>query len=135
MILGIGIDFVSNQRIKNLLKDNKKEKFLNRVFSKNEIIEYNKKLIANKLSAKNFFAKRYAAKEALSKAVGTGIGRGINFSDIEISNDKLGKPQIKLLNNKKEKLKKYFNCKKIFFHLSLTDETPLSGAVVIIESK
>jgi holo-[acyl-carrier protein] synthase len=135
MILGIGIDFVSNQRIKNLLKDNKKEKFLSRIFSKNEIIEYNKKLISNKLGAKNFFAKRYAAKEALSKAVGTGIGRGINFSDIEISNDELGKPQIKLLNNKKEKLKKYFNCKKIFFHLSLTDETPLSGAVVIIESK
>jgi holo-[acyl-carrier protein] synthase len=80
-----------------------------------------------------FFSKRFAAKEAFAKAIGLGIGRGIDFLDIEVENNELGKPQIKILNNKEEFLKKHFNCKNFVIHLSLTDENPLAGAYVIIE--
>ena len=74
MIAGIGVDIIENKRIKLLIKN---KKFVERVFSKNE--KLSSKRIKNKI---NFFSKRYAAKEALSKSLGTGIGRGINFKDI-----------------------------------------------------
>ena len=83
-ILGIGIDIIENKRIKSLIKN---QVFLKRTFSRNEI-EFSKKLI-NKT---NFFAKRFAAKESLVKALGTGFRDDINFKDIEILNNNLGKP-------------------------------------------
>ena len=83
-ILGIGIDIIENKRIKSLIKN---KVFLKRTFSRNEI-EFSKKLI-NKT---NFFAKRFAAKESLVKALGTGFRDDINFKDIEILNNNLGKP-------------------------------------------
>lgn len=130
MILGIGIDLVSVGRIEDLVLQFK-EKFLKKIFTENEISKAEK----IKLSANNslFFAKRFAAKEAFSKALGLGIGRGIDFCDIEIENNDLGQPKIKILNGKEEFLKKYFNCEKFSIHLSLTDENPLASAVVIIE--
>ena len=95
MILGIGSDVVSIVRIEEA-ENQFKEKFLQRIFTKNEINSGLKKSLP-----KNFFAKRFAAKEAFSKAIGLGIGRGINFADIEIVNDDFGKPEIKILNDKK----------------------------------
>ena len=129
MILGVGIDLVSVRRIQEL--ENKfKQKFLQKVFTKNEILASQKKF-----SSEIFLAKRFAAKEAFSKALGLGLGRGINFSDIEISNDDLGKPQIKILNNKEEFVKKHFHCEDFSVHLSLTDEESFASAVVLIEKK
>ncbi len=129
MILGIGIDLVSVGRIEHLMLEFK-EKFAEKIFTKNEILQ------AKKLS-KNlqiiFYAKRFAAKEAFSKALALGIGRGIDFKDIEVENGRLGNPIIKILNGKEKFLKKHFNCKKFAIHLSLTDENPLASAVVIIE--
>ena len=90
-ILGIGVDIIDNIRIRFLLKN---KGFISRIFSKNEIL--NSKKIINKT---NFFSKRFAAKEALAKALGTGFRNNLNFKDIEISNDKLGKPYY-LINNK-----------------------------------
>ena len=89
-ILGIGVDLVKNQRINSLIRN---KYFISRTFSKKEII--NAKNIKNKI---NYFAKRFAAKEAFSKSLG-GIRNGLNFKDIEILNDKLGKPYY--FNNKK----------------------------------
>ena len=94
MIAGIGVDIVENKRIKLLIKN---DKFVERVFSKNE--KLSSKKIKNKV---NFFSKRYAAKEALSKALGTGIGRGINFKDVSVKNEKLGKPYYELNRNVKK---------------------------------
>ena len=83
-ILGIGVDIVQNKRIRNLIKNNN---FLIRTFGKKEI------QISKKFHDKtNYFAKRFSAKEALVKAIGTGFRLNLNFKDIQILNDKLGKP-------------------------------------------
>jgi holo-[acyl-carrier protein] synthase len=135
MISGIGIDLISNDRIKKILKkfDNN---FKEKIFSKNELIDFeNRSKDQKKLSqnAINFLAKRFASKEAFSKALGTGIGRGINFNDIEIYNDNFGKPFIRILNNKEAKIKEILNCKEYIIHLTISDEKSISGAMVIIE--
>ena len=88
-ILGIGIDIIDNKRIKESIKNNK---FKNRIYSSNEL-KLSKKT-KNKVA---FFSKRFAAKEAFSKALGTGISKGINFKEIIILNEKNGKPFIKLI--------------------------------------
>ena len=95
-ILGIGVDVIQNKRIVSLI--NKKE-FINRTFGKNELS------LSKKISNKtNYFAKRFAAKESLSKALGTGFKDGLNFKDIQILNNKIGKPYY-LLNKKLDCLK------------------------------
>ena len=78
-IIGNGVDIVDNKRIEKLLLNNN---FLNRIFTNSEIKSSKKS--QNKI---NFFAKRFAAKEAFSKAFGTGLGRGIYFNEIIILND------------------------------------------------
>lgn len=135
MIIGIGIDLISNDRIKKIIKKFDKN-FKEKIFSKNELHDFEsryknqQKLNQNSI---NFFAKRFASKEAFSKALGVGIGRGIDFNDIEIFNDKFGKPFIKILNNKETKIKEILNCEKFIIHLTISDEKSISGAVVIIE--
>ncbi len=124
-IVGIGIDIIDNDRIKSLLKNNS---FINRTFSKKEISI--SKRILNKT---NFFSKRFAAKEAFSKALGTGFRNNLNFNDIEIVNDKLGKPYY-LINNKIKQIikkKKKVNNFKLF--LSISDEKDYSVAFIIIQ--
>ena len=126
-ILGIGTDVVENQRIKNSIKN---KKFIKRVFSKKEI-NLSKKY-KNKL---NYFSKRFAAKEAFAKAIGTGIRNGLNFSDISILNDKLGKPELHIMDKLNKILKNRFKSKKIETFLSLSDEKNYSIAFVIIQKK
>ena len=124
-IVGIGIDIIDNDRIKSLLKNNS---FINRTFSKKEI-SVSKKI----LNKTNFFSKRFAAKEAFSKALGTGFRNNLNFNDIEIVNDKLGKPYY-LINNKIKQIikkKKKVNNFKLF--LSISDEKDYSVAFIIIQ--
>ena len=93
-IFGIGTDIIQVDRIKKNLK---KKGFINRIFSKKEIAKCKK--ISN---SSNCFAKRFAAKEAFSKALGTGISRGINFNEILILNKKSGKPYISLIGQTKK---------------------------------
>ena len=89
-IFGIGTDIVNIKRMeKSLMRHGKK--FKNNIFSKNEINYCEKKR-----NPAPFFAKRFAAKEALSKALGTGIRKDIKFKNIEVTNDIYGKPSIKL---------------------------------------
>lgn len=134
MILGVGIDLVSIKRIEKLI-DKFESSFEKKLFSVNEIsIANNIKDQSHKISKKTlFYAKRFAAKEAFAKAIGLGIGRGIDFKDIEIVNDKLGKPEINILNNKEQFLKEHFNCKEMAINLSISDEESLATAIVIIE--
>ncbi len=134
MILGVGIDLVSAARIEDLILQFG-EKFIKKIFTEHEINCAEKIKIGeeNFLPRALFYAKRFAAKEAFSKAIGLGIGRGINFLDIQIENNSLGAPQLKILNDKEEFLKKHFDCKNFKIHLSLTDENPLASAYVIIE--
>ncbi len=123
--IGIGVDIVDNKRIKILLKN---KKFLSRSFSKKEI--YNSKKYFNKT---NFFSKRFAAKESLAKALGTGFRNNLNLKDIEIINDKLGKPHY-LVNSKIKNLiriKKKINKFQLF--LSISDEKDYSVAFTVIQ--
>ena len=123
-IIGNGVDIVNNVRIKKSIKD---KKFINRIFTTNEI---NK---SKKLSKKiNYFAKRFAAKEAFVKALGEGFRNNINFNDIEITNDKKGKPMINISRNIKKFLKSKFKLQKYKIFLSLSDEKKYSIAYVII---
>ena len=78
-IFGLGTDIVNIKRLEKILKK-KNNSFKSRIFSKNEILYCDKKN-----NPFPFYAKRYAAKEALSKALGTGIRKGVNFKDIEPS--------------------------------------------------
>tara|TARA_B100000963_G_scaffold360747_1_gene392864 strand:- start:22512 stop:22892 length:381 start_codon:yes stop_codon:yes gene_type:complete len=122
-IYGIGTDITNIRRIKKSLKNNK---FINRVFCKKEIQICN--LRKNKI---NCFAKRFAAKEAFAKALGTGISKGVNFKEIVIQNNKSGKPQITLLGNTKKVVKKTLK-KKYNIFLSLSDDQIFAVATVVI---
>mgnify|MGYP001272091387 FL=1 len=126
-IFGIGTDIVENERIKSHIKN---KKFIQRIFSEKEI-----KLSRNYKNKSNYFSKRFAAKEALAKALGTGIRNGLNFKDISVLNDKLGKPKFQLLDKLKKVLKKKFKYKKIEIFLSLSDEKKYSIAFVVIQKK
>tara|TARA_B100000767_G_scaffold273388_1_gene303349 strand:+ start:1307 stop:1690 length:384 start_codon:yes stop_codon:yes gene_type:complete len=123
-IYGIGTDIVSVERIKKSLKT---KNFIHRIFSEQEITKC-KKLS----SGHNCFAKRFAAKEAFSKALGTGISKGIKFNEIFILNEKNGKPFIKLVGNTKKIVEKKFKKKKSKISLSLSDEKKYAVAFVTI---
>jgi holo-[acyl-carrier protein] synthase len=123
--VGIGVDIIDNKRFKNLIKD---KKFINRIFSKKEIFASKKTL--NKI---NFFSKRFAAKESFAKALGTGFRNKLNFKDIEIVNDNLGKP-FYLINNKiKQIIKKNKKIVNFELFLSISDEKDYSVAFTIIQ--
>ena len=122
-IYGIGTVIVSVDRIKKLLKN---RNFLKRLFSKEELSKCNK--LINSI---NCYAKRFAAKEAFSKALGTGIANGINFNEIIVMNEKNGKPFIKLRGKTMEIIKKKFK-KKPKIALSLSDEKKYAVAFVTI---
>ena len=123
-IYGIGTDVVNINRIKRSLKN---KNFIWRLFNKNEI-----KKCSSQINKANCYAKRFAAKEAFSKAIGTGISRGINFDEIIVYNIKSGKPGIKLLGNTKKIVNKILNKKKINIFLSLSDDKPFAVATVVI---
>ena len=123
-IYGIGTDIVSVDRIKKFLKN---KNFLKRVFNEKEILKC-KKII----NYSNCFAKRFAAKEAFSKALGTGIINGINFNEIIVLNSKLGKPYINLIGQTKKTIIKKLKGKKLKVSLSLSDEKKYAVAFVTI---
>ena len=123
-IFGIGTDIVSVERIKNSLKN---RNFINRIFNEREILKCKKTNNSN-----NCFAKRFAAKEAFSKALGTGISNGIKFNEIVILNKKSGKPYISIIGQTKKILNKKFKRKKFKISLSLSDEKKYAVAFVTI---
>ena len=125
MIYGIGTDIIDINRIK-LTLDKYGDRFKNKCFHKNEI-----KWSNSKLKSAESFAKRYAAKEACAKALGTGLARGVFWKDIEVINNKYGKPLIKLHNNALKFLNKKIN-KNAKIELSLSDEINFAIANVII---
>jgi len=126
VILTNGIDIIDIRRIKKTL-DKFGDKFKKRCFSPNEIIRSE-----NIIKSSESYAKRYAAKEACAKALGTGLARGVFWKDIEVYNDKHGKPKIKLHNKALKFLRKINNELDCNIELSLTDEANYAIANVII---
>ena len=125
--LGIGVDIIQNSRIRKSISN---KKFVLKIFTKDEIAK--SKTSNNKVA---FFSKRFAAKEAFSKALGTGFRKNLTFKDISISNDKYGKPVLNINNKIKNIIKKKFKTKKINVHLSISDEKKYSIAFVIMGKK
>ena len=125
MIYGIGTDIVSIERIQNILNKNR-DGFINRVLTDHE-----KSLFANKADSAAFCAKRFAAKEAFPKALGTGIGRVVSFQDLTVRSNELGKPYFM----PSEKLRLYLQEKGIKHgHLSISDESQNALAFVVLEA-
>ncbi len=124
-ILGIGIDIIENKRIKKSIKN---PLFKKRIYTSKELKQ--SVTVNNKVT---YFSKRFAAKEAFSKALGTGFRMNLNFKDIEVINDKLGKPYY--VKNKKitKIIQKNFKTKNFKCFLSISDEKNYSTAFAIIQ--
>ena len=125
-ILGIGVDIIQNHRIKDSIKNHK---FRDRIYSTNEL-----KLSASSKNKIEYFSKRFAAKEAFAKALGTGFRNDLNFKDIEIMNDKFGKPYYSDSKKITKIIKKEFKVKNFNSFLSISDEKEYSTAFAIIQS-
>ena len=127
IIIGNGVDIVENRRIFTAIK---KKEFIRRIFSKQEIND--SKNYKNKA---NYYAKRFAAKEAFLKALGTGLREGIEFKDISVKKSKIGKPSLLLSGKLKKFIYRKFKIKKFETHVSLSDEKKHSIAFVILNTK
>jgi holo-[acyl-carrier protein] synthase len=125
-ILGIGVDIIENKRVKEAIKN---KSFINRVYSLREQRQSN--LVKNKVA---FFSKRFAAKEAFAKALGTGFRMKLNFKDIEVVNDKMGKPNYAINKKIAKMIQNKFKIKKYNCFLSISDEKKYSTAFAIIQS-
>ena len=125
-ILGIGVDIIQNKRIKDSIKNHK---FKDRIYSTNEL-----KLSSYSKNKIGYFSKRFAAKEAFAKALGTGFRDNLNLKDIEIMNDKLGKHYYAKTKKITQIIKKKFKVKNFDCFLSISDEKEYSTAFTIIQS-
>lgn len=124
MIVGTGIDLVKVSRIE-LVLERHGQRFVERILHPNELLVYQ-----NHSQPTAYFAKRYAAKEALSKALGTGIAKGVNFNEIETQFNELGRPHLILHGTTLDKANE-LGVKYLF--ISLSDEQDYAIANVILE--
>ena len=124
-IFGIGVDIVDNNRFKKLFKN---KEFVNRICSSKEI-----NVLKNKKNKILFLSKRFSAKEAFVKSLGSGFRNNLCFTDISILNDKKGKPYF-LFNQKLKKiLKNKYGLNSFKAHVSLSDEKKHSISYVILQ--
>ena len=126
-ILGVGVDIVQNKRIKSTIK---KKSFVLKIFGKTEI-----KLSKKNKNKSNFFAKRFAAKESFSKSIGIGFRNNLNFKDIQILNDPMGKPYYKKSKKISDIITKKFKVRSYELFLSISDEKDYSVAFTILQTK
>ena len=126
MIIRSGIDIIDIRRIKKTIKKYD-FRFKKRCFHQGEIIRSE-----SRFKSIESYAKRYAAKEACAKALGTGLARGVFWKDIEVLNDNFGKPKIKLHNKAKKFLKSIGKINDISIEVSLSDERNYAVANIII---
>jgi len=124
MIIGIGVDIAKVPRFEKVLERHG-ERFVERILHPNEQKRY--QTHGQPLA---FFAKRYAAKEALSKALGTGIAKGVNFNEIEVKQDENGRPFL-VLHDSTLEVANQLGVKNLF--LSLSDEQDYAVANVVLE--
>ena len=126
MIISNGIDIIDIRRIRKTI-NKYNNRFKKKCFHNSEIIKSE-----SRLKSVESYAKRYAAKEACAKALGTGLARGVFWKDIEVQNDQFGKPKIKLHNHALKFLKNKIKDDKFLIEVSLSDEKNYAIANVII---
>tara|TARA_B100001989_G_scaffold159801_1_gene114504 strand:+ start:178 stop:567 length:390 start_codon:yes stop_codon:yes gene_type:complete len=124
-IFGIGVDIVDNNRFKKLLR---KKNFIKRICSQKEI-----HILKNKKNKSLFLSKRFSAKEAFVKSLGSGFRNNLCFTDISILNDNKGKPYFMFNQKLKKILKKKYRLNNFKVHLSLSDEKKHSISYVILQ--
>lgn len=129
MIIGLGSDLIDIRRIdKSLARYG--TRFTDRIFTETEQAKSDKRL-----QRAASYAKRFAAKEACCKALGTGISRGVYWRDMGVVNLPSGKPTMKLTNGAAKRLAQITPAgHEAFIHITITDDHPLAQAFVIIEA-
>ncbi len=129
MILGIGTDLANIERIQGVL-DRFGDRFRNRVFTEVEQAKSERRL-----DVAGTYAKRWAAKEACSKALGTGLRMGIAWKDMSVSNLRSGQPVMHVTGWSKERLDQMTPAgHEAVIHVTLTDDHPWAHAMVLIEA-
>ena len=130
MILGIGTDLANIDRIKAVL-DRHGDRFRNRVFTEREQAK-----ASRRLDEAGTYAKRWAAKEACSKALGTGLRMGIAWRDMAVSNLSTGQPVMTLTGWAAQRLADMTpDGHQVIVHVTLTDDHPWAQAFVVIEAR
>lgn len=130
MILGIGTDLANIDRISNTL-DRFGDRFRNRVFT-----EVEQAKAERRRDTAGTYAKRWAAKEACSKALGTGLRMGIAWRDMAVSNLRTGQPVMEVTGWAAERLKEMTpDGHEAIIHVTLTDDHPWAQAFVVIEAR
>lgn len=124
MAAGCGVDIIEIERVKDAIESGG-DRFLNRIYTDREK-EY---CLSKKASQFHSFAARFAAKEAVSKALGTGFANGLGWKDIEILNDAFGKPYVEL-HGKAREIFEVLSAKSIFVSLSHCDQYAVAYAVI-----
>ncbi|MCD8494142.1 MAG: holo-ACP synthase [Alphaproteobacteria bacterium] len=133
MILGIGNDLLDLRRLEKVMARHE-ARFIARCFTDEEQQKAERRRAAGTHIAT--YAKRFAAKEACAKALGTGIAHGVFMKDIGVVNDEAGKPGLVLTGGAQERLQAMTPAgMQPVLHLTLTDEPPLMQAFVIIEAR
>jgi holo-[acyl-carrier protein] synthase len=131
MILGIGSDLIDIRRVGRVL-DRYGERFLDRVFTPHE----KARALRRPDKAADTLAKRFAAKEACSKALGTGIRQGVYWRDMGVANFASGRPTLRLTGGAAARLAELVPAGYApDIHLSLTDDHPLAQAIVVISAR
>lgn len=130
MIIGLGEDLVEISRIQKLI-ESKGERFIEKCFTPQEIEKADNHSTPDKKNA--YFAKRFAGKEACLKALGTGMREGLAWHDMDIGNDDLGRPILKLYGGVLDKFNALTSDKQGRIHITLSDEAGLAKATVIFE--
>lgn len=124
MIVGIGVDLASVSRVEQILFRHG-DRFLHRILRAEEVLDY-----AATSQPARFLAKRFAAKEAFSKAWGTGIGAELGWHDVAVVHDAKGKPLVAA----SERLDASMRSRGLKAHISLTDEADHAVAFVVLET-
>jgi holo-[acyl-carrier protein] synthase len=131
LIIGLGSDLCNIERIQNSL-DRFGTRFLNRVFTETERAKAERR----PFTAAGTLAKRFAAKEAFSKAVGTGFKRGVYMKDIGVVNALSGAPTLKLTGGAQARLDAITPAGHVLhIHLTMTDDHPWAQAFVVLEAR
>ncbi len=129
MIIGLGSDLIDIRRIERTLERHG-TRFIDRIFT-----EVEKRKSEGRKQRAASYAKRFAAKEACSKALGTGLSRGVFWKDMGVANLPSGKPTIVLTGGAKAQFERMLpsGCRGMI-HLTITDDYPIAQAFVIIEA-
>ncbi|GIU17884.1 MULTISPECIES: holo-ACP synthase [unclassified Shewanella] len=131
MIVGLGTDIVEIARIEERIPVAGDEALLSCRLAKRVLTEAEFALFVGSTQPGRYLAKRFAAKEAAAKALGTGIGRGVSFQHIQISNNDHGAPLVTFTDGAAQRLSALGGCR---VHISIADEKHYATATVILES-